>query len=53
MALGQAIRAAGFDVWGIDMSSHHDLQVIGANLLDLNEVFEVSKVSEALRFLRL
>ena len=42
-ALSQAIRADGYDVWGIDIASDHDKQVISVNLLDRNEVFKVSK----------
>ena len=40
-ALSQAIRANGYEVWGID-TSDHDRHIIGANLLDRNEVSEVS-----------
>jgi len=41
-ALSQAIRANGYEVWGIDITSDLDRHVIGANLLDRNEVSEVS-----------
>ena len=40
-ALSKAIRADGYDVWGIDIASDHDRQVIGVNLLDRDEVSEV------------
>jgi nucleoside-diphosphate-sugar epimerase len=40
-ALSKAIRADGYDVWGIDIASDHDRQVIGVNLLDHDEVAEV------------
>ena len=41
-ALSQAIHAAGNEVWGIDVASDHNGQVIGANLLDLNEVIKIA-----------
>jgi UDP-glucose 4-epimerase len=41
-ALSQAIRANGYEVWGIDIASDLDRNVIGVNLLDRNEVSEVS-----------
>ena len=42
-ALSQEIRAAGYDVWGIDIASIQDKQVIRANLLDPKEVFEATE----------
>ncbi len=42
-ALDQAICADDYDVWGVDIASDHDKQIIGANLLDRNEVYEISK----------
>jgi len=42
-ALGEAIRNDGYDVWGIDIASDHDRQIIGVNLLDRDMVSEVYK----------
>ena len=42
-ALAEAIRNKGYDVWGIDIASNHDRQVIGVNLLDRNAFAEVYK----------
>ena len=42
-SLSEMIRNSGYDVWGIDISSGHDNQIIGVNLLDRNKVAEVSQ----------
>ena len=42
-ASGEAIRNDGYDVWGIDIASDHDRQIIGVNLLDRDMVSEVYK----------
>jgi len=42
-ALAEAIRNEGYDVWGIDIASNHDRQVIGVDLLDRNVFAEVYK----------
>ena len=42
-ALAEAIRNKGYDVWGIDIASNHDRQVVGVNLLDRNAFAEVYK----------
>jgi len=42
-ALAEAIRNKGYDVWGIDIASNHDRQIIGVNLLDRNAFAEVYK----------
>ena len=40
-ALAEAISNEGYDVWGIDIVSNHDSQVIAVNLLDRDKVAEV------------
>jgi len=42
-ALSKSLRVSGYDVWGLDIASHQDNQVIGVNLLNLKEVFESFK----------
>ena len=41
-ALSQAIRANGYEVWGIGVTPDLDRHVIGANLLNLQEVLKVA-----------
>ena len=50
-ALSQVIRANGYEVWGIDITSDLDRHVIGANLLDRNEDSEVSNIIPQCSFL--
>lgn len=42
-ALSQAICAAGYDVWGIDVASNNNNQIIEANLFNIKEVYEAAK----------
>nr|ADI22503.1 nucleoside-diphosphate-sugar epimerases [uncultured verrucomicrobium HF0500_08N17] len=42
-ALEAAMRGDGYEVWGIDIESDNDNQIIGANLLHVNEVYKASQ----------
>lgn len=38
-ALAQALRSDGYDVWGIDLSSNQDQQVVNMDLLNLQKTY--------------